>query len=46
MDEINANGQYYKDLNGNALWVIVDTTEILQGKINIEPVIRGPEHGT
>ena len=40
------NGQYYKDLNGNALWVIVDTTEILQGKINIEPVIRGPEHGT
>lgn len=40
------NGQYYKDLNGNALWVIVDTTEILQGKINIEPVIRGPEYGT
>ena len=40
------NGQYYKDLNGNALWVIVDTTEILQGKINIEPVIRGSEHGT
>lgn len=40
------NGQYYKDLNGNALWVIVDTTEILQGKISIEPVIRGPEHGT
>lgn len=40
------NGQYYKDLNGNGLWVIVDTTEIMQGKINIEPVIRGPEHGT
>lgn len=38
-------GQYYKDLNGNALWVVIDTKGILQGTINVEPFTGGIEHG-
>lgn len=39
-------GQYYKDLNGNALWVVIDTKGIMQGTINVEPFTGGIEHGT
>ena len=39
-------GQYYKDLNGNALWVVIDTKGIMQGTINVEPFTGDIEHGT
>ena len=39
-------GQYYKDLNGNALWVVIDTKGITQGTINVEPFTGDIEHGT
>ena len=35
------NGQYYKDLNGNALWVVIDTKGVMQGTINVEPFAGG-----
>jgi len=38
-------GQYYKDLNGNALWVVIDTKGVMQGTINVEPFAGGVEHG-
>lgn len=39
-------GVYYKDLNGNALWVVIDTKGIMQGTVNVEPFTGDIEHGT